>query len=113
MSNPSHTPGPWEIVEHMGHDFLGNNETGDEDDKMGIRGPAGQRVLWFGNSETYYPTEGEEPNQYDARLIAAAPDLLELVKLVHGSFGGGRIITFSDAAIAEFEAAISKVEGTS
>ena len=47
----------------------------------------------------------------DARLYAAAPDLLALVELVHGSFGGGNVITFSDADIAEFSAAIAKAKG--
>ena len=49
----------------------------------------------------------------NARLIAAAPDMLALVKLVHGSFGGGRVVTFSDDDIAQFEAAIAKAEGRS
>ncbi len=47
----------------------------------------------------------------DARLIAAAPRLFDLVKLVHGSFGGGNIVTFSDEDINEFAAAIAQVEG--
>lgn len=55
---------------------------------------------------------GDHPERRaNGRLIAAAPDLLALVELVHGSFGGGSVITFSDADIAEFAAAIAKARG--
>lgn len=47
----------------------------------------------------------------NARLIAAAPRLFDLVVLVQGSFGGGNIVTFSDEDIKEFAAAIAQVEG--
>lgn len=30
----------------------------------------------FGNNFNYYPTEGTEPNEYDALLISKAPELL-------------------------------------
>jgi hypothetical protein len=36
----------------------------------------GTEVCNFGNYEMYYPTEGSDPGQEDAALIAAAPDLL-------------------------------------
>ncbi len=49
----------------------------------------------------------------DLHLIAAAPDLLALARLVHGSFGGGLTVTFSEADVAEFAAAIAKAEGRS
>ena len=43
----------------------------------------GTPVCWFGDCETYYPTEGTPPTAADARLIAAAPDLLEaLIEVV-------------------------------
>lgn len=57
--------------------------------------------------------ERARENEAHAALISAAPELFELAKLVHGSFGGGRIITFSDADIEAFEAAIAKAEGRS
>jgi hypothetical protein len=44
----------------------------------------------------------------NAKLIAASKDLLELCLLVHHSFGGGNIITFSDKDIQDFENAINK-----
>ncbi len=43
----------------------------------------GTPVCWFGDNETYYPTEGTPPTAADACLIAAAPDLLEaLIEIV-------------------------------
>lgn len=47
----------------------------------------------------------------NARLIAAAPELFALVEMVYLSFGGGRIITFSDEDIEEFGAVIAKARG--
>ena len=44
-------------------------------------------------------------------LRKTAPELLELVELVHESFGGGRVITFSDSDVAAFSAAIAKAKG--
>ena len=37
-------------------------------------------VCNFGDSELYYPTEGKEPNEYDALLISKAPEMLEKIK---------------------------------
>lgn len=36
-------------------------------------------VCTFGDSETYYPTEGDPPNEHDAELIALAPSLARRV----------------------------------
>lgn len=80
MTDSKHTPGPWKIVRRMGWDFQGIDEQASGECKMGFVGPAGERICWFGNSETYYPTEGDEPSEADACLIAAAPDLLETLK---------------------------------
>lgn len=44
----------------------------------------------------------------NAKLFAAAPELLELALLVYNSFGGGNIITFSDNDINQFEETIKK-----
>ena len=92
MSKSQHTPGPW-IVEGgtlFGKDF-------------------GYTVSLFDLN----PYEENERADDDARLIAAAPDLLELVQLVHGSFVGGNVVTFSEDDIAKFSAALSKATGES
>jgi hypothetical protein len=47
----------------------------------------------------------------DAHLISASPDLLALAKMVHGSFGGGLTITFTEDDEKQFAAAIAKAEG--
>ena len=36
-------------------------------------------VCNFGHDNDYYPTEGTEPNQYDALLISKAPEMLEML----------------------------------
>ena len=46
--------------------------------------------------------------QANAKLIASAPDLLELCLLVYNSFGGGNVITFSKKDIEDFKQAIEK-----
>lgn len=48
----------------------------------------------------------------DMRLIEAAPELYELVELVHQSFGGGNVITFSDEDISRFAEVVAKARGT-
>ena len=45
---------------------------------------------------------------HNAKLIASAPDLLELCLLVYNSFGGGNVITFSEKDIEDFKQAIEK-----
>ena len=50
----------------------------------------------------------EEELRANAKLIASAPDLLELCLLVNNSFGGGNVITFSEQDIKDFQQAINK-----
>ena len=63
----SATPGPWEFRPQSGKDMGGFYAPTD-------------RVCWFGDETTYYPSEGEPPSAEDARLIAAAPDLLAALR---------------------------------
>lgn len=93
MSEVKHTPGPW----HVGKDFEAGIGRG-----FFVAGGKFVRANMVG------PNDAQEAN---ARLIAAAPDLLALVKLVNGSFGGGLTVTFSERDVAEFAAAIAKAEG--
>lgn len=71
MSGVKHTPGPWNWVPspHATHPDMG-----------AFFSEGGQRVCWFGDAEQYYPSQGEPPSDADARLIAAAPDLLEALE---------------------------------
>jgi hypothetical protein len=48
---------------------------------------------------------------YGPHVFAAAPDLLALCEMVNGSFGGGRVVTFSDDDISQFAAVIAKAKG--
>jgi len=80
MTEVKHTPGPWKIVRHMGFGLEGVKETDDPECQMGFAGPNGERVCWFGQSADYYPTEGDEPSEADARLMVASPDLLIAIK---------------------------------
>lgn len=78
MSEFKGTPGPWHIVKSMGfEDIQGNSETSDITNLMGFVNSEGKRVCWFGDATNYYPTEGDEPSEDDANLIAAAPELLD------------------------------------
>lgn len=49
-----------------------------------------------------------EKHQENAKLIAAAPELLKCVDLVYKSFGGGNVVTFSEIDIEMFKKAIEK-----
>ena len=49
-----------------------------------------------------------ESERADARLIAAAPEMLELLQLVCGSFSGGLVMTFSEQDVEEFARVIKK-----
>ena len=50
-------------------------------------------------------------NKGDAQLISAAPEMLDLLKLVHGSFAGGLVMTFSEQDVEEFTRVIEKAQG--
>lgn len=65
-----HTPGPWKW----------HRPNGDWATEMSsLVDDTGKQVLNFGNSEQFYPTEGTEPNDADALLIADAPMLLTML----------------------------------
>jgi hypothetical protein len=66
-----HTPGPWTWQEGDGNE-MPKLIAGDKE------------VCNFGDDTTYYPSKGEPPNDADARLIAAAPELLEALRHIEG-----------------------------
>lgn len=61
--------------------------------------------------DDYPPTGGSPELTANARLIAAAPEMFELVELVRGSFGGGATVTFSEEDMLRFEEVALKVTG--
>lgn len=58
--------GPWKFIVDE-DDYHDNGRISDKD---------GFDVCSFGNSEQYYPTDGEAPSDCDVQLILASPDLL-------------------------------------
>lgn len=71
----------WELVPPTP---AGNYVCDDGEDLGGIRNiETGEWVCTFGCSTQYYPSEGSPPNDEDARLILAAPAMLNALKLIH------------------------------
>jgi hypothetical protein len=65
MNDSKHTPGPWEI----------------DDEAPGYINAAGIPIAQvFDNPDTGMEPLDEEPSTFNARLITAAPDLLEALK---------------------------------
>ena len=101
MSAFKGTPGPWEFVPESEEDRYGDVDMG------GFRSASGW-VCKFGDGRLYYPLEGTPPEPADARLIAAAPELLEALELV---LGNGLDSEGLAAAHAKARAAIAKATG--
>ena len=83
-----HTAGPWRWVE------------GKRTSLPSLIGGDGEPILWLGDRATYYPVEGTEPGEEDARLIAAAPRLAEALKEIAES-GNDRLSEMARAALRE------------
>ena len=101
MSEPKHTPGPW-VVDYSPKTGrpLGITAPGDE----GIPGAVGCVVRRNGIG-----LPGSETAQANARLIAAAPDLLRILgELCRYAEGANSKV---DDLIDEARAAIAKAEG--
>lgn len=102
-----HTPGPWKWVEYPNN----LNEKGKyEMDMPQLKNELGEEVCNFGSSEQYYPTEGSPPGDADAKLIAAAPDLLEALQdiLGHVPIGKDYFTVGESNSMLKAEAAIKK-----
>jgi hypothetical protein len=95
-----HTPGPWTI------DTNGTDE--ERGGPIAIRDADGR----FGIASIWHQSGGshdESQNEPNARLIAAAPDLLAVVQQIAN--WPGDAFRVGDALIAEARAAIAKAEG--
>jgi len=99
MSEPTHTPGPWKAwcrsVYYEGGDWPKSDFL-----QWEIEGPE----IPDGRGSYY---------QADAQLIAAAPDLLEALKLAELWMLGGTPTQYSDQVVLEeIQSAIAKAKGT-
>ncbi|GAB3484207.1 hypothetical protein [Azotobacter salinestris] len=82
MSEHKHTPGPWRVF--TPEDYEGPSSL----PGLGVENHEGKAVVWYAAE----PETGLE-NDHDARLIAAAPSLLEALEnllAVHEGKGGTR-----------------------
>lgn len=98
----NNTPGPWEVVRHAhidGELWLSVNQHADA---TGMK-------EWV--AEIKYLTTAPRRQWANARLIAAAPDLLDLLKRLRG---WDHLATAADGPYwtRELNAAIAKAEGT-
>lgn len=98
MCEEKHTPGPWEWR---------NNKYGE----LRLFGPDNATVIGVDDQCSTTKNEAHVAtwNDADARLIAAAPDLLAACKLIAAMAVGWEPLTPGD--IAEVTAAIAKAEG--
>lgn len=101
MSEVKHTPGPWRV-------FNGTDIFPDDADTEGTRHIADCDMV-----NNISGDEARANAEFIVRACNSHYGLLDLAKLVHGSFGGGRVVTFSDEDIAAFNLAIAKAEGRS
>jgi len=76
MTN-KHTPGPWVYESRSGNHPKNYSEWG----RNGLWGPDGEFILGGGEG---WDSEFEGPGDEDARLIAAAPELLEALEALKG-----------------------------
>jgi len=97
----THTPGPW-IYEHRSGDHPKNNNGGWG--AIGLWGPDGEQIFGTG---TGWDSDFVEPSEANARLIAAAPNMLVQLKIVSWVLSDlspdGLVKAGVDAVIAEAE----------
>jgi len=99
----THTPGPWVVVYGESGRPRGINAPNDKD----IKGAVGHVVRWNGIGLPSSPTA-----KANARLIAAAPDLYEALRLAMPILErANALCTGGTAFIALARAAIAKAEG--
>jgi hypothetical protein len=96
MNAAKHTPGPWHVcIDDDGNPLSGRPGVfSSEELDCGI-------VHWDGFKQTYWQSaRGEKEMHANARLIAAAPDLLEFAEEVRRT-GDTRLASMAIAAIAK------------
>jgi hypothetical protein len=105
MTEAKHTPGPWRI------DATANIDCGHYRISGGIVGPNGDPVVIADPSQSEY-APALDLNSADARLIAAAPDLLAVCREFIDALGpDGYHRVPGYPATQRMRAAIAKAEG--
>ena len=94
--NTQHTPGPWEVHKNVS-----------KKGELGIIADSAPCVIAHGMSEKHWP----EIANANARLIAAAPELLAKLSALVRRSDNGDTIEPGWYEIAEARAAIAKAEG--
>lgn len=113
MKNHKWTKGPWVWGRAVDQDCLDNDLAWLENDQ-------GERIMDFGNSEAYYPSQGLEPSKANANLIAAAPTHDDALCMVYNKIdtmqnivGGGYMITLTADEYAMIRDTLRKARGES
>ena len=99
--NTKHTPGPWKVTDGPQYGYNKLRRVDSE------HGQFGTVICERFSAES---VEGlNEEIEANLALIAAAPDLLEVAAMVLETIdGGGPVVTFQEAHIAQLRAAIAK-----
>ena len=102
MKKSQHTPGPWEVVSLEDDSRFSKGWRSIIAGKAFVIWPSSYTTTRFGDTQEIIGSEISEP---DARLIAAAPELLEALRqtLFHleALRGTGEVIDMARAAIAK------------
>lgn len=96
----SHTPGPWR--QHPQHP-----------DRIIVNGSCVYQVRDMTTEDGFAGNGFGQPNPSDVALMAAAPELLEIMQTLRGDLHSGAINDAGniDCFLAEMDAAIAKAEG--
>lgn len=94
-----HTPGPWEIAKQSG--------CLDDEEMVGVVGPSYQTASGY-ELRRYVAQYVETKN---ARLISAAPDLLEALQMCLRYMEYGEVVGCAVPTVAKARAAIKKATG--
>lgn len=101
QTNQTHTPGPWSIPEVKPYDAT----------PFPVSGGSGFRIAWANPHATSW---GDGKAEANARLIAAAPELLEFAKQTLATYHlqGHLLNARGIEKRGKLEALIAKAEGT-
>jgi hypothetical protein len=95
------TKGKWEVKEYT---CLETNI------KVGEKRIAQVKHFNQGKKNDYFPNDAKiEEGLANSKLIASAPEMFEILKTIHLSFGGGNIITFSEKDIEDIQQLLTKI----